>query len=118
MFKNASFYTLCILCIFLSSCVSKAKYLELETSLRNTETQLKDSNEALWDLQDRHDELYSENAQLSGTVGDITHNLDQARSDIREKEDTIGELTDNLRQAASVINQQASRGNSARRTAD
>ena len=108
MFRNALFYALCIICLFLSSCVSKSRYTELETSLRNTETQLNDRNEALWDLQDRHDELDSENAQLSGTVEDMTHNLDQARSDIRGKEDAIGELTDNLGQAESVISQQES----------
>ncbi len=46
MFKNASFYAICTLFIFLSSCVSKDKYMELESSLRNTETQLNDRNEA------------------------------------------------------------------------
>ncbi len=50
MFKNASFYALCILCIFLSSCVSKDKYMELETSMRNTETQLNDRNEAHYNI--------------------------------------------------------------------
>ncbi len=108
MFKIASFYALCILCIFLSSCVSKDRYMELETSMRNTESQLKDRNEALWDLQDRNDELHGEKAQLSGTVEEMTHNLDQARSDIREKQNAIGELTDNLGQAKSVISQQKS----------
>jgi len=108
MFRNALFYALCIICLFLSSCISKSRYTELETSLRNTETQLNDRNEALWDLQDRHDELDSENAQLSGTVEGMTHNLNQARSDIRGKEDAIGELTDNLGQAESVISQQES----------
>jgi len=106
MFKNASFYALCILCISLSSCVSKDKYMELETSLRNREAQLEDRNEALSDLQARNYDLQSENSGLSGTIQDVTHNLDQARSDIREKESSIGELTDNLGQAESLISQQ------------
>ncbi len=108
MLKNASFYALCVLCIFLSSCVSKSKYTELENSFRNTETQLNAKNEALWDLRDRHDELDNENAELSGTVRGMTHNLNQARSHIRQKEDAIGELTNNLGQAESVISRQQS----------
>ncbi len=86
MFKNASFYTLCIICLFLSSCVSKSRYTELETSLGTTETQLKERNEAFSDLQAHNYDLQSENAGLSGTIEDLTHNLDQAQSDIREKQ--------------------------------
>ena len=108
MLKNASIYALCVLCIFLSSCVSKSKYSELENSLRNTETQLNAKNEALWDLRDRHDELDNENVELSGKVEGMTHNLSQARSNIRQKEDAIGELMNNLGDAESVINRQQS----------
>jgi len=108
MFRNASFYTLCIICLFLSSCVSKGRYTELETSLGTTETQLKERNEALSDLQARHHELQSDNAGLSGTIEELTHNLDQARSDIREKQGALEELTDNLGKAESVIGHQES----------
>lgn len=108
MFKNAFFYTLCVLSISLSSCVSKSKYTELETSLRNTQAQLNHRNLDLWDLQERHDELDRETAQLSGTVVSMKQNLDQARSDIREKEDAIGKLTNNLGQAESIISRQES----------
>ena len=108
MFKNASFYAFCIIFLFLSSCVSKDKYTELESSLWYTETQLGDRNDAVSDLQARNYDLQSENAELSGTVEGMAHNLDRARSDIREKEDAIGELTDNLGQAESVISQQKS----------
>ena len=112
MFKNASFYALCILCVFLSSCVSKDKYMELETSLRNREAQLEDRNEALSDLQARNYDLQSENTGLSGNIQDMTHDLGQARSDIREKEGSIGELTDYLGQAESLIShQERSMGN-------
>ncbi len=106
MVKNASFYALCILCVFLSSCVSKGKYTELEISLAERETQLKEKKEAFWDLQELHDELQSDNTRLSGDLGELKYNLDQAQSNIREKQGAIGNLMDNLGKAEYVIGQQ------------
>ncbi len=102
MFNNASFYTLCIICLFLSACVSKDKYMELETSLN---AQLKERSESLSDLQARHNELQSEKEQLLATIEDLKLNLGQARSDIREKQNIIEELTLRIGEAQSVIRQ-------------
>ena len=102
MIYNASFYTLCIICLFLSACVSKNKYRELETSLN---AQLKERNESLSDLQARHNELQSEKEQLLATIEDLKLNLGQLRSDIREKQNTIEELTLRIAEAQSVIRQ-------------
>ncbi len=102
MFNNASFYTLCIICLFLSACVSKDKYMELETSLN---AQLKERSESLSDLQARHNELQSEKEQLLATIEDLRLNLGQARSNIREKQNIIEELTLRIGEAQSVIRQ-------------
>ena len=103
MFNNASFYTLCIICLFLSACVSKGRYTDLETSLN---AQLKEGNESLSDLQARHNELQSDEEQLLATIDDLKLNLGQARSDIRQQEILIEELKLNLGQARSDIRQQ------------
>jgi len=100
-----SFYTL-IVCLLLSACVSKGKYTELEASLGNRETQLKDTNETLTDLQARHRELQSENARLLGTIEELTVNLGQGQSSIREKQSTIEALTLNLGEAQTIIREQ------------
>ncbi len=105
MFNNASLYTLCIICLFLSACVSKDKYVELETSLNS---QLKERNESLSDLQVRHNELQSEKEQLLATIEDFKLNLGQARSDIQQKAIIIEELTLSLGKAQSVIRQKDS----------
>jgi len=102
MLNNALFYTLCIICLFLSACVSKDKYMELETSLN---AQLKERNESLSDLQARHNELQNEKEQLLATIEDLKLNLGQARSDIREKQNIIEELTLRIGEAQSVIRQ-------------
>jgi len=102
MFNNASFYTLCIICLFLSACVSKDKYVELETSLN---ARLKERSESLSDLQARHNELQSKKEQLLANIEDLKLNLGQARFDIREKQNIIEELTLRIGEAQSVIRQ-------------
>ena len=105
MINNVLFYALCIICLFLSACVSKDKYVELETSLNS---QLKERNESLSDLQVRHNELQSEKEQLLATIEDLKLNLGQARSDIQQKAIIIEELTLSLGKAQSVIRQKDS----------
>ncbi len=105
MINNVLLYALCIICLFLSACVSKDKYVELETSLNS---QLKERNESLSDLQVRHNELQSEKEQLLATIEDFKLNLGQARSDIQQKAIIIEELTLSLGKAQSVIRQKDS----------
>ncbi len=102
MFDKASFYTLCIICLFLSACVSKDKYMDLKTGLT---AQRKEKNESLTDLQARHNELQGEKEQLLATIEDLKLNLGQAQSDIREKQNIIEELTLRIGEAQSVIRQ-------------
>ncbi len=82
--------------------------MQLETSLGNTETQLKERNEVLSDLQARYQEIQSENSGLLDTLEELTLNLDQAQSDILETQGTMEELTLNLGKAESVIQQHES----------
>ncbi|MFB3062122.1 MAG: OmpA family protein [Candidatus Binatia bacterium] len=79
--------------------------MELETSLNS---QLKERNESLSDLQVRHNELQSEKEQLLATIEDFKLNLGQARSDIQQKAIIIEELTLSLGKAQSVIRQKDS----------
>ena len=104
MFNNAAFYTLGIICLFLSACVSKDKYMELETSLN---AQLKERNESLSQLQARNNDLRSEKEQLLATIKDLKLNLGQARSDIQQKTIILEELTLSLGKARSDIQQKA-----------
>ncbi len=100
MFNNTSFYTLCIICLFLSACVSKGRYTELETSLN---AQLGERNESLSDLQARHYELQSENEQLLATIEDLELSLGEARYDIRQNDITIGKLSLDLGLTQAVV---------------
>ncbi len=102
MFHKSLFYTSCLICLFLSSCVTKGTYTDLET---NSNSQLKEKNDSLSDLQTRHNELQSENARLSGTIEGLKRNLSQAQSAIRQQEDAIGELKLALAQTQPVVQQ-------------
>jgi len=102
MSNNTLIYTLCVICLFLSACVSKDRYVELETSLN---AQLKEREESLSDLQARHNELQSEKQQLLATIEELKLKLGQARSDNQQKAIIIEELTLSLGKAQSVIRQ-------------
>ncbi len=107
MITKASFYVTCIIFLFLSACVSKDRYVELETSLN---AQLKERNEALLGLQARHNELQSEHNQLQSEkeqllkrIEDLKLDLGQARSGIQQRTMMIEELTLSLGKSQSVI---------------
>jgi len=102
MSNNTLIYTLCVICLFLSACVSKDRYVELETSLN---AQLKEKDESLSDLQARHNELQSEKQQLLATIEELKLKLGQARSDNQQKAIIIEELTLSLGKAQSIIRQ-------------
>jgi len=102
MSNNTLIYTLCVICLFLSACVSKDRYVELETSLN---AQLKERNESLSDLQARHNELQNEKQQLLATIEELKIKLSQARSDNQQKAILIEELTLSLGKAQSIIRQ-------------
>ena len=51
MFNKVSFIALCLPLIFLSACVSKSKYVKLETDLNQTQAQLEGENKRVEDLQ-------------------------------------------------------------------
>ncbi len=85
MCQRVSFLLICLIFLFQSSCVSKEKYVQLESQLLDARTQM--------------EELDYEAAQLSGTVDEMKENLDHARSEIWKRDDAIGDLTMNLSDA-------------------
>ncbi len=102
MINNASVYTLCMIFLLLSACVTKKKYTELETNLN---AQLKVGDESLSDLEARRNELQSEKEQLIKRIEGLKLNLGQAQSDIRQKTTMVEELTLGLGKSQSVIRQ-------------
>ena len=100
MFNNALICAICTLCLFLSACVTKDKYTELETNLSS---QLKDRDDALADLQGRHRQLEGEKEQLLKRIEGLKLNLGQARSDVEQNTTMIEELTLGLGKSQAVI---------------
>ena len=85
MSSNRLFYILCFVCLLFLSCVSKGKYLELETDLKNTQQSLEQEKKSLADLQDRYNNL--EKARR-----DLDHKLENEKAIVKEKTKTISDL--------------------------
>ena len=105
MFTKRSLFILCVLTLLLSACVSKSKYLQLESDfakskeeLNYTETRLSYTEESrekcidsLADFQGRFKEKEGERVKLS-------QELDDLQDDIVKKESTIDEQTRVIRE--------------------
>ena len=76
MFKKLSFIALCLSLIFLSACVSKNKYVELETKSNQTQAQLELDKE---NLQAQISKLNNENNRLLDTVEGLNLILQKLR---------------------------------------
>ena len=89
MFKKLSFIALCLSLIFLSACVSKNKYVELETKSNQTQAQLELDKE---NLQAQISKLNSENNRLLDTVEGLKTELKQEKLAVQQKEREVSEL--------------------------
>ena len=86
---RASILLACLLCFFLSACVSKKEYVALET--RSSETQRK-LNDELAEQRDVNDKLRLRNRSLLETVEALKFELQEEKRVVQNKETVISEL--------------------------
>jgi len=92
MDKKTLFSLLCMLCLLLSACVPKEKYVELENQHSSTQAQLAAEQKQLADLQIRYKKLQDTNMSLLNTLEDLKFELRQEKTAVNEKELAITEL--------------------------
>jgi peptidoglycan hydrolase CwlO-like protein len=92
MGKKTLFSLLCLLCIILSACVPKEKFVELENQHSSTQAQLAAEQKQLADLQVRYERLQNANMSLLNTLEDLKFELRQEKTVVIEKEQAIAEL--------------------------
>ncbi|MBW1822623.1 MAG: hypothetical protein JRI92_12880 [Deltaproteobacteria bacterium] len=94
MSKNRLFYIACFICLLFLSCVSKGKYLELETDLQNTKQNLEQEQKSLVDLQDRYNNLENEKQNLVQASRDLNLKLKKEKMVVKKKIKVISDLED------------------------
>ena len=87
MSKNRLFYISCFVCLLFLSCVSKGKYLELETDLQNTKQNLEQEQKNLADLENRYN-------NLENVSRDLDLKLKKEKVVVKEKTKVISDLED------------------------
>jgi chemotaxis protein MotB len=99
MKQNRLFYILCFVCLLFFSCVSKGKYLELETELKNTQQQLTQNQKNLADLknehqtlEDQHSKLENEKQNLVQASRNLNLKLQKEKALVKEKTKVISDL--------------------------
>ena len=92
MSKNHLFCILCFISLLFLSCVSKGKYLELETDLQNTRQKLEQNQKELADLEDKHNDLENEKQNLVQARRDLDLKLKKEREIVKEKTKVISHL--------------------------
>ena len=94
MLKKLSFIALSFSILFVLSCVSKSKYVELETSSNATQAQLEEDKKG---LQAQIDKLQSENKGLLESIEGLKLELKQEKMAVQQKQEKISEI-DRIRQ--------------------
>jgi chemotaxis protein MotB len=103
MFKKISFISLSLSFFLVFSCVSKNKYMELETRSNETQAQLEQDKS---NLQGQISKLQSENNRLSDTIEGLKMELRQEKISVQQKEGEISELEKTRRQIESSLKDQ------------
>jgi chemotaxis protein MotB len=103
MFKKISFISLSLSLLLVFSCVSKNKYLELETRSNATQAQLEQDTR---NLQAQLSKLQSENNRLLDTVEGLKTELKQKQIAVQQKEGEISELERTRREIESSLKDQ------------
>jgi chemotaxis protein MotB len=99
MSKNYLFYILCFICLLFLSCVSKGKYVELETDLQNTQQSLDQEKKSLADLQDRYN-------NLENVSRDLDLKLKKEKTVVKEKKKVISDLEDTKKKIEAGLKEQ------------
>ena len=99
MSKNRLFYIACFVCLLFLSCVSKGKYLELETDMQNTQQSLEQEKKSLADLQDRYN-------NLENVSRDLDLKLKKEKVVVKEKKKVISDLEDTKKKIEAGLKEQ------------
>ena len=99
MSKNRLFYITCFVCLLFLSCVSKGKYLELETDMQNTQQSLEQEKKSLADLQDRYN-------NLENVSRDLDLKLKKEKVVVKEKKKVISDLEDTKKKIEAGLKEQ------------
>jgi chemotaxis protein MotB len=115
-FIMANLKVLSLFCVFiflLSACVSKGKYLEIESDLVETRKRADMGDKNLHSLQEKYEALESnyrdlegKNFQLANKIDDVSQDLKKERTTIQEKEKKIKELEDTRRKIEAGLKEQ------------
>ena len=103
MFKKISFIFLSLSLLLVFSCVSKNKYVELETKSNQTQAQLELDKQ---NLQAQISKLNSENNRLLDTVEGLKTELKQEKLAVQQKEREVSELDKTRMQIESSLKEQ------------
>ncbi len=113
MLKNRLFYIACFVCLLFLSCVSKGKYLELETDLQNTKQNLEQEQKNLADLQDKHKALENKHSNLENekqnllqTSRNLNLKLKKEKKVVKEKTKVISDLEDTKKKIEEGLKEQ------------
>ena len=106
MSKNRLFYIACFVCLLFLSCVSKGKYVDLETDLQNTQQKLEQNQKELADLQDKHSDLENEKQNLIQTSRDLNLKLKKEKTVVKEKTKVISDLEDTKKKIEEGLKEQ------------
>ncbi len=113
MSKNRLFYIACFVCLLFLSCVSKGKYLELETDLQNTKQNLEQEQKNLADLQDKHKALENKHSNLENekqnllqTSRNLNLKLKKEKKVVKEKTKVISDLEDTKKKIEEGLKEQ------------
>jgi len=106
MSKNRLFYVACFICLLFLSCVSKGKYLELETDLQNTKQNLEQEQKNLADLEDRYNNLENEKQNLVQASRDLNLKLKKEKAVVKEKTKVISDLEDTKKKIEEGLKEQ------------
>jgi len=93
------FYIACFVCLLFLSCVSKGKYLELETDLQNTQQSLDQEKKSLANLQDRYN-------NLENVSRDLDLKLKKEKVVVKKKTKVISDLEDTKKKIEAGLKEQ------------
>ena len=99
MSKNRLFYIACFVCLLFLSCVSKGKYLELETDLQNTKQNLEQEQKNLADLEGRYN-------NLEKASHDLDLKLKKEKTVVKKKTKVISDLEDTKKKIEAGLKEQ------------
>ena len=103
MFKKIAFISLSLSFFLIFSCVSKSKYVELETSSNKTQAQLEQEKR---DLQAQIFNMKVEKDRLSDTIEGLKTELQQEKLAVKQKEEEVSQLDKTRREIESSLKEQ------------